>query len=54
MPLGTGETSDSGGVLVKEDYSALLGSAPPPTTTTVVVEPTATDPALGSTTAVTG
>ncbi len=54
VPLGTGETSDSGGVLVKEDYSALLGSAPPPTTTTVVVEPRATDPALESTTAVTG
>lgn len=44
VPMGNGETSDSGGVLVKEDYAALLGNAPPPTTTTTA--PPVTDPPL--------
>lgn len=54
VPLGTGLQSDPGATLAKEDYAVLAGSAPPPTTTTAVVVPPASDPAVESTTAVTG
>ncbi|MCU1364667.1 MAG: hypothetical protein JWL72_1964 [Ilumatobacteraceae bacterium] len=54
VPLGTGEPSTLGQVLVKEDYEALLGnSAPPTTTTTTTIAPppptdVSGDPALST------